>query len=88
MLISVYCNTEFWSLSSDYKGPSIFNFWLFFFLLGLIGSGLGLMIFQKMSRRTYHSNIICNDITVGTSLLLILCEAEESLSTVLCNLLV
>ena len=36
-LISVHCNTELWSLSSDqvsgnrlHKGPSIFNFtWLF-----------------------------------------------------------
>ena len=49
-----HCNTEFWSLS-----PSIFSFRLFFFFfkLGLIGSGLGLKIFHKMSPRTHHNHL-------------------------------
>ena len=33
-----------------------------FFGLGLIGSGLRLMIFHKMSPRTYHLITICNKI--------------------------
>ena len=35
----------------------------FFFELGLIGSGLGLMIFNKMIPRTRHNYSICNKIT-------------------------
>ena len=39
-----------------------FSIRTFFFGLGLIGSGLGLMIFHKMSPRTYHLITICNKI--------------------------
>ena len=45
MFIPVNCNKEFWSLSST----------CCFFELGLNGSGLGLMIFHKMSPRTHHN---------------------------------
>ena len=52
ILISVNCNTEFRSLSSDL---------LFGYIktqgieLGLNGSGVGLMIFLNMSSRTHHN---------------------------------
>ena len=51
ILISVYCSKECRSLSSDcfawlHKGPSIFSFGLVFFLMRLISSRLGLMIFH------------------------------------------
>ena len=54
---SIYCNIEFWSLSSDYlcsyKRPSD----SLFFKLGLNVSGLGLGIFHKMSPQTHHNHL-------------------------------
>ena len=59
ILISVYCSTEFWSLSSDklsgYIKVQAFSILdSLFFELRLNSSGLRLMIFQKMSPRTHH----------------------------------
>ena len=51
ILISVYCNTDFWS-AWLHKGPSILSFGIVFFKLGLVGSGIGLIIFRKMSPKT------------------------------------
>ena len=64
LFISVNCNTEFWSLSSDslrgYKRPRDS---FFFFELGHNGSVLGLMIFHKMSPGLTITT--CNKITTS-----------------------
>ena len=53
ILISVYCSTEFWSLSSDklsgYIKAQAFSILDSFFQLRLNSSGLRLLIFHKMS---------------------------------------
>ena len=49
IFISVNCDMKFWSQTAWLnEGPSFFN-------LGLIGSGLGLMTFHKMSPKTHHN---------------------------------
>ena len=53
--MSVNCNTEFWSLSSDELCGYIKTQGLIALKLGLDGSGQGPMIFLKMSLRTQHN---------------------------------
>ena len=55
MFNSVKCNTEFWSQINCLHGYSkVPTKDSFFFQLGLNGSGLGLMIFHKMSPRAHN----------------------------------
>ena len=59
ILISVYCSTEFWSLSSD-KLSGYIKAQAFSILVSLFFE-LRLVIFHKMSPRTHH--LFCNKIS-------------------------